>query len=223
MAWRQWVLTFAQKNIPIAIKGEVLFWWEAEHIMAKYGILGKTMEPSSWDRNIYFHFIKRTFLCYNHLYFRWSSMCVLFSWDKNKIEAKAPTSNWPRSKIMGPMDTASRLIIGRYAIIIVNHHHDNHRHHHDHDHHYDFQPGTFVPMVGQAGDSKTLPSHPRLSPSYGPSFPRVSQLQVGGLLLIAVVVVVVVVIIVVDFIVIPRSHCLMPHSVIEQKNWLILE
>ena len=113
------------------------------------------------------------------------------------------------------MDTASRLIIGRYAIIIVNH-----RHHHDHDHHYDFQPGTFVPMVGQAGDSKTLPGHPRMSPSHCPSFPRVSQLQVGGLLLIAVVVVVVavVVIIVVDFIVIPRSHCLMPHSVIEQKN-----
>ena len=87
--------------------------------MEKYGILGKTMEPSSWDRNIYFHFIKRTFLCCNHLFFRWSSMCVLFSGDKNKIEAKAPTSNWPRSKIMGPMDTASRLIIGRYAIIIV--------------------------------------------------------------------------------------------------------
>ena len=75
--------------------------------------------------------------------------------------------------------------------------------------------------MGQAGHQEALPGHPRLSPSYGPSFPRVSQLQVGGLLLIAVVVVVVVavvVIIVVDFIVIPRSHCLMPHSVIEQKN-----
>ena len=75
--------------------------------------------------------------------------------------------------------------------------------------------------MGQAGDTETLPGHPRLSSSHCSSFPRVSQLQVGGLLLIAVVVVVVVavvVIIVVDFIVIPRSHCLMPHSVIEQKN-----
>ena len=194
--------------------------------MEKYGILGKTMEPSSWDRNIYFHFIKRTFLCCNHLFFRWSSMCVLFSGDKNKIEAKAPTSNWPRSKIMGPMDTASRLIIGRYAIIIV------------------IIMITITIMIFSLerlflwwGKLVTRRPYPVILAclllTAVASLGFLNFRSVGFYLLLLLLLLLllpprcntqtVVVIVVVDFIVIPRSHCLMPHSVIEQKNWLILE
>jgi len=44
---------------------------------------------------------------------------------------------------------------------------------------YNRQPGTFVPLVGEAGDSETLPSHPPLSPPHRHRLPRLPQLQVS--------------------------------------------
>ena len=175
MAWRQWVLTFAQKNIPISIKGEVFLvrswtyhngkiWnsWQnhgAIKLRPKYLLsLHQTNIPLLQPPLLQVEFY----------------VCPVFPRQKQ---------NWSQSS---DLELTSQQNYGAdghrqstYNRQVCNHH----RHHHDHDHHYDFQPGTFVPMVGQAGDSKTLSGHPRLPPSHCPSFPRVSQLQVGGLLL----------------------------------------
>ena len=44
---------------------------------------------------------------------------------------------------------------------------------------FTFQPGTIVPLVGEAGDKETLPGHPRLPPHHCPRLPRLPQLQVS--------------------------------------------
>ena len=104
------------------------------------------------------------------------------------FETKSKPKLWPRidlAKIMAPMDSASRLVIGRWVISFNNW---------GQSHltswecflwafveffSFFFQPGALVPLVGEAGNKETLPGHLGLSSPHCHRLPWLPQLQVS--------------------------------------------